>query len=58
MVWVQDAGLVGDFSLDEYDADEDDDDGASGGVGNGDGDDAVNDGDDVNGQPDSSCLPT
>ena len=47
MVWVQDAGLVGDFSLDEYDADDDDNDGA------GDGDD-----DDVNGQPDSSCLPT
>ena len=55
MVWVQDAGLVGDFSLDEYDADDDDNDGD--GRGNGDGDDVVDD-DDVNGQPDSSCLPT
>ena len=64
MVGVQDAGLVGDFSLDEYDPDDHDNDGAGDGVGDGDGggngddDDVVNDGDDVNGQPDSSCLPT
>ena len=46
MVWVQNVGLVG---LEEFDGDDDDNDGASDGVGNGDGDDAVNDGDDVNG---------
>ena len=55
MVRVQNVGLVGDFSLDEYDADDHDNDGAGDGVGDGDGggngddDDVVNDGDDVNG---------
>ena len=49
MVWVQVVGLIGDFSLDEYDADDDDNDGAGDGGGNGDGDDVVNDDDDVNG---------
>ena len=33
MVWVQDAGLVGDFILDEYDADDHDNYGAGDGVG-------------------------
>ena len=55
MVQVQDVGLVGDFSLDEYDADDDDNDGAADGDGDGGGN---GDDDDVNGQPDSSCLPT
>ena len=53
MVWVQDVGLIGDFSLDEYDADDDDNDGAGDGDGdgrgNGDDDNVVNDDDDVNG---------
>ena len=48
MVWVQGVGLVGDFSLEEFDADDDDNDGASD-DGAGVGDDVVNDGDDVNG---------
>ena len=49
MVWVQNVGLVSDFSLGEFDAGDDDNDGAGDGGSNGDGDDAVNDGDDVNG---------